>query len=138
MANQTHVRGAAVAQRLIRLNGRNVDLLKFDTIPADNAKPWRGPADGDERTNATSFTIKAVFIEPQSAEEFGMKITNEELIRVSDKILMLASNDIPTGEVLDDYISMVDSLDSLESKIDSIRTFTPGETPILHFILLKR
>jgi hypothetical protein len=124
---------AAVADRLIRENGRDVVLTRNDRAPADASKPWRGPASPGAPTN---LTVKAVFVDPMGSgwgrededEPFGVLKRGAQLFMVS--ATAVSSNLVETFDALTDGADLW--------KIDKVHKLKPGTVNLLYGLEVSR
>jgi hypothetical protein len=114
-----HDKFAALAERLIAKNGRDVVLYKLSRTAATPAKPWEGAGTGFE----DSATVKAVITDYNEDEIDG------EIIRQGDKKLLVAAKPSPTQDLL-----KFDKLDDAGSIYSVVRgnLLKPGVTSILY------
>ena len=112
-------RAAEVAQRLIRQNGRQVDLVRAPTAPADPSAPWDGPTPGSEQR----LTVWAVVTDYKNNAVDG-----EEIMR-GDRMLIIPALEM-NGEDPNTYESVVDGSDRWNTM--RVETIKPGSVPIVY------
>lgn len=125
-------RFAATAQRLIDKNGRQVTLVELDGAPATPSQPWKGAAD-PRAAPASTLTLNAVFVEPNSANKLGLSAVSNDLIKRSEQILMLAP-----GIAVDTTIFHLVTDGAVNWKIQGVEVLRPADEIILAFIGVKR
>lgn len=122
----------ATAQRLIKKNGRAVQLLQFDSAPANPSQPWKGNADPRATPDAT-LDLSAVFVQPSSAVRLGLSAESSDLIKRSEQILIVSPG--PTVDVRV-FHEVVD--DTENWKIQGVEILKPGSEVLLAFIGVRR
>lgn len=128
------VKLAATAARLVSSSGRSVTLERFNQTSADSAKPWSGPTDPRATVDAT-VTTKAAFVEPASVARFGIVTVDEDLLKRSDQVMLVAPGSTITAD-LATFNEVVDG--SVRWKIEIVRTLKPADTVMLYMIGVKR
>lgn len=132
------LRMAQVALKLIKAEGRAVQLLRINRTPADAEKPWRGSG-----ANANIFTdATAAFMDPVSEKALGRSDTRgpEDSVVRGFQIAFLASAENPGV----DYTLYDRLLDNgvfgtgLVYTMEVINLLAPGEIPLLWEIEVTR
>lgn len=131
-----YVRLSKTVDKLIKKNGRVINLLKIDQTPADVDKPWNGPADSP--SPYTKLELSGVFVPPTSVREFGLPALGDgtdfnDLVLSSQQVVIV----YPGENNLKDYISLEDT-DGKVWGITGIQILKPGNTTMLGFIGVKR
>jgi hypothetical protein len=101
------LKAASNAQRLIRANGRPVQLYKLDGTLADPLKPWRGagaPTDTELVEEYGVFAIGNTAI-PTESRGLAFDWVDSELLRVTRHVFLLPALDLPPME---DYKTVID------------------------------
>lgn len=134
---------AAVAQRLIEENGRNVTLFKKDRTPANAAEPWRGPDLTAPDPAAGIGPVTVAFVPPTGGGFGKLLFDSDETLRVKiDQVGLLA-----TDSVLDlvppRTAAEVEQSDTLRDgtrvyKIVSVGHLQPGDTSLMFVLGLKQ
>ncbi len=133
MASFDYAPLVADAQALIAEFGRSVTFVAFDTTAADPAMPWNGPTD-PRGTPSASLAASAVFVEPASASKLGLNTTDNDMVKRSEQIMMVAPGASADMSV---YQEVVDS-DSSRWKIEGISVLKPADTVVLAFVGVRR
>lgn len=114
-----------LAREMLEEEGRLVTFAKLDPTAADANKPWRGPAAPTLTGNVDAF---AVFLPHTGETEFGRMITDSELFKKCEQVLLVAPP--TTGEYLGDYHIVVD--DSVRWRIEIARELKPADLTVLY------
>lgn len=119
---------AQVALDLVKANGRQVTFRQLTDTPADANKPWRGAT--DPTTGATA-AVWAVAVPPSSATSLGMSTSDNDLVKRSTQILIVAPG--PTlPDDLADFEEVIDG--TVTYRITGTETLRPGDTTLLYFV----
>lgn len=129
-----YARMQATATRLIRANGRKMTLVKFDRTNADNAKPWDGPTDARNGTNATRVTATVVDAPILELRRLGLIGIAEDLIMRSDSQVIIDGQ--ATDEDLRNFNEVVDGTETL--KISAIERLKPGPLTMMYAATLVK
>ena len=126
---------ATTAKRLVDKFGRSVTFRRLDRTTLDDAaKPWRGTATPRTTLDATVTAI-AVIVPPSSASRLGLTTRDNELIKRSEQIMIVALGATST----DDLSTFDEVLDGTQLwKITTVETLKPGDTTLLYFVGVKR
>lgn len=116
-----HSRAAATAQRLIRENGRQVDLVRAPVAPADPDNPWDGPTPGSEERLTVWATVK---------EYDDRAVDGEEIMR-GDRMLIIPALEM-NGQDPRTYESIVDGGERWSNV--RVGETKPGEVPITYSV----
>lgn len=111
-----------IAKDLVTNYGRNVQLVKLATAPADADKPWATP----EATEVLA-PYPALFVEPASYAKLGLNIEVQDFAKKSDKMLIIATEDD-----LSPYHKVLDG--TQRWTIQGMTCLQPGPTRILWFV----
>ena len=132
-----YVKLLAVANRLINKNGRDIILKRNSRDKADPAKPWRGPGDVSSGFTPLAFSLRGVFVPPNTVREFGITSLGEgtllqDLITVSQQIVIVA------GQAFDfrEFNILVDRNE--DWGIQGMQVLRPGDITLLAFIGVRR
>jgi hypothetical protein len=100
-------KAAANAQRLIRKNGRPIQLYKLSSTPVDVNKPWRGPGAPTDTDVVLEFGVFAIGNTAIPTESRGLAFdwVDNELLRVTRHVCLVPALGLP---VLEDYKTIVD------------------------------
>lgn len=128
---------AATARRLVERFGRTVTLVKYDH-DEDNlinpAKPWRG-VQAPRGADATEVVQSMVFVEPSSAEKFGLKVE----MSVSHSRIRMVGLLAPGPGDTNSYAEFDEIIDgNLRWKIMSSNNLIPGPVPMIYFFTVER
>lgn len=114
---------------LIDDTGRSVAFQRLSPTPADNAKPWRGPA---APTVDTAVTQAATFV-PASGADLGKMLVSDEMLSRVEQVCLTAPNvvmDLNTcTAVLDDGVRWA---------VGWVAELRPGGVSLLFALGLKR
>ena len=121
-----HARFVALAQRLIKENGREITLVRLSGERQDADKPWRGTADVSGG-GSSRITIYGVFIPPSGVSELGLSIRTIDLLKDSDQVLLCSPG---AQEDISEYHQVDDPENDIWS-IDHIDILRPGTVTIL-------
>lgn len=132
------LRMAQVALKLIKDEGRAVQLLRINRTPVDANKPWRGS--GANANTSTSAT--AAFMDPVSEKALGRSDTRgpEDSVVRGFQIAFIAAAEIPGidltlyDRLLDDGLFGV----PLAYTMVTINLLAPGGVPLLWEIEVSR
>lgn len=116
---------AETVERLIRKNGRAIDLKKITSAPADANKPWRGG------TSETVFPTIGCFV-PASGDSLGKQLIRDDLLLRCDEVLLVA----PTKDDLSKITTVVDF--AIEWTVEWVHVLQPGATICLYAMGVKR
>ena len=122
------------ALQLVTDFGRSVTFVKFEQIPADEAKPWRGDLTPRD-TPAASTTILAVFAHPSSATQLGLTVLESDFTGRQSQIVMIAPGATDTT-AYETYDEILDG--SIRWKITRTELLKPGGTKMLYFFFVER
>lgn len=86
-----YAKAVALANRLINKNGRSVDVQRLSATASDPARPWKGAG---TPTVAQTVTAKAVFLPVSSLKELGMTAVDDELLKRTHQVALLAGNSV--------------------------------------------
>ena len=127
-----HLKFVALAQRLIKENGREVTLVQFEGPPTTSTTPWQGAVDprGDVASN---LTVYAVFVPPSGVSNLGLEIETQDLFKNSELVLIFSA-----GAQVDvsGFSEVVDGSDRW--KINVLRVLRPGTVSILAYAGVRR
>ena len=128
---------ANTANRLItNTPGREIEVIKLDSTPADAALPWRGAADA-RATPAASAIVRGVFV-PFTGSGFGRRLESmETLIGRTEQVILIAPGPTSTDR-LDEFDEVIDA-DGSRWKITFAEVLNPGSalgTPTVEVRLL--
>lgn len=114
---------------------RQITIERFAQTAATPSQPWKGPADPRASVDATA-TLDAVFVPPTGAAKLGMGSVDEDLLKMTSAICIVA----PTSATYDLTTAneIVDSLDSERKKVVFVEKLAPGPTVMLYFIGVER
>lgn len=118
-----------LAQELIDGSGRSVKVQQLSGAIADAAKPWNGPG---APTVLTERTLIATFLELFSFIKLGVEIIDEDLLKRTEKVVMIAPLDIDISE-----FHLIED-DGVIWKIEWARVLKPGPTLLLYWFGVKR
>ena len=122
------VRMAAVAQRLIQANGRDVAIVQHGKNPADSDQPWRGSS---EYPVATVYG-KAAFV---AASDLGHRVRDDQNVKRADKVALFAAlND--GGHALEEFDVILDQ--GVVWQIVRAEVLQPGSTRLLYMFEVAR
>ena len=127
-----HLKFVALAQRLIKENGREVTLVQFDGVDEDSDEPWLGPDDPRSAT-AIRLDVDAVFIPPSGVSSLGLETRTQDLFKDSDQVLIFSAGaqvEVGGFNVVDDGVT--------PWKIDVLDVLRPGVTTILAYAGVSR
>lgn len=124
----------ATANRLVDENGRSITLEKLNKTPADNSKPWEGPADPRVSVQAT-VTTDGVFVDPGSASKLGIMVDGSDLLKRSEQIVIVAPGSTVTQD-LSTFDEIVD--ESVRWKIIGAQKLKPGSTTLMYILGVRR
>lgn len=119
----------ALAQELIAEEGRAITVQQLGATPADNAKPWQGPATPTVTTDADVF---GVFLPVSSLQDLGFKSEDDDLIKRADQVILVP----PTTVDLRDMHQVLDK--SVVWKIEWVQVLEPGDQVILYAFGVSR
>lgn len=120
----------ATAKELTEEFGRAITVQRLDTTPADNAKPWRGPADPTATVDG-EVSLFGVSVPPDSLIRLGLEVQSPELVQRSKLIFIAAPDDADTD--ISAFNHLVD-YDGQSYRVTVIHTLRPAEVQLLHFI----
>ncbi|MHA1812691.1 MAG: hypothetical protein ACTSYX_04565 [Candidatus Thorarchaeota archaeon] len=136
-----YTKAARTALRLLQANGRAVQLVKLNTSPLDDNKPWRGSQENLD----TKITVTAVFIDPVSEKDLGSSemltnVGNETSVKHGFQIAFIAATenlDVDGNpEDLSQYHRMIDG--GLVYRMTEIHTLSPGGSALMYEVKLER
>lgn len=131
-------KAALNAQRLIRLNGRQLKFYKLGSTVADPAMPWRGagqPIDTEEVLEYGSFVIGNTAI-PTESRGLAFDWVDEELLRTTRHVCIVPALDMPPME---DYKTIIDIYnDNSRWNIIWGQCLQPAEEKIMYVFGLKQ
>jgi hypothetical protein len=123
---------ATLANTLIAETGRTVTVNCYRQIPADSAKPWKGPTSPTTTPSATD-TPKAVFVGASGGPPLGIRSADDDLMKRAQEICLIgpgASYDLQTAnEVVDG---------SVHWSVLFVDVLKPGDTVLLYIVGLAR
>lgn len=124
-----HAKFVALAQRLIAKHGRALNIQFLSGIAADPAKPWKGAG---TPTVANSHPVIGVFVPISSAEELGIGVMGDELLKKTSQLLLVAgdNNDYAAADLVEDS--------GVGYRITFCEKLTPGDTTILYYFGVSR
>lgn len=122
-----YVKLAATAQRLIAKTGRTVTLQRLSSEPGDPDKPWKGPGQPEV---VQEKELKATFVPPSAG--LGRNLVDEELLKRSDQVALVAPSDIN----LEVFNLILDS--GVKWRIEWMQTLMPAEQVLLYVFGVKR
>lgn len=130
-------KAAQLALRLISENGREVTLVKLGQAASDPAKPWRG--NPDARTTPEAEAIAPGVFVPASGSGLGFFSEDQELIKRSEQILLVAAESVSSYK-LEDFNEVIDPEDIVNTRwrIELVRMLKPGAIRLLYAIGVKR
>lgn len=117
---------AQTALELIKANGRQVTFRQLVDTPADSNKPWRGAA--DPTAGGTTEAAWCVAVPPSSANQLGMSTTDNDLVKRSEQILIVA----PGLNDLADFEEVIDG--TVTYRITGVETLRPADVTLLYFV----
>jgi hypothetical protein len=125
---------AALAAKLVeraRSRGlaRIVTLRQLVATPPDPQTPWLPPA--DPRAGAVTLAVTAVFVDPSSERELGLRVELIDWLKRAMQIAIIAS-----PEDLSTFSELVD--DAEVWRVVGVSTLRPGPTRIVHFLGVAR
>lgn len=116
---------AALAKRLIDLNGEDVTVTTFSATPADPTKPWLAA------TNASSAaTTRAVFLNYDTADG-GKQYANDTEVHKEVKKVLLAANGLT---VAPSPQGTIERQDGTTFRMASVKLLDPGGQKVLYEI----
>lgn len=118
----------ATAQRLITENGRSVTLVQLDTTLQDSDRPWLGPADARAVPEST-LVLDGVFVTPSDAAKLGISLESDDMIKLSEKIMMISPGPAVDISIYDEVIDGSDRL-----KIVASEQLKPGDELLIAFM----
>ena len=126
-----YVKLAATAERLIRLNGREVTFFRLSQTPTDPDKPWKG-----NTPRPDYIVLPAVFVPPNTVRQFGLTSLGQgtefvDLITFSEQIAIV----FPEENDLREYTTLHDVVDY---NILGIQVLRPGPINMLAFVGVRR
>lgn len=116
----------ALAQRLIKKNGRVVELQKL-TRSNTSDKPWK--ENTETYISEDSVEVDACFIPASS--DFGENVVSTELISRVDQVALIA----PTTVDIKFHNVVIDR--NKQWKIDWVQVLDPADKPLLYVVGLK-
>lgn len=131
---------ALLAQQLIQANGRTVKIVAVADTPADNAKPWRGPAAvAPDDPDGWELELKAVYETYEESELkkalFGVAQATEEAIRRPRARFLIAALDVGAHDLrLADHIED----DGERWRILEVKTEKPGDVAIMYTVEVRQ
>jgi len=131
MSQELHTELVRVAQQLVALHGRSVTFRRFNQSAADPAKPWRGPTNLDA-SPAAQETLAAVAVPPSSANELGMSVQDQEMLRRVEKIYIVAQGTQDLS-IMDEVVD-----NNVNYRIEFVEFLQPGNVGILYFVGVRR
>lgn len=134
------VKLAATAKRLVEGSARSVTFFKANRLPADAAKPWRGPESGDPvalEGGATLEDVLACFV-PATGSGLGFDAMDRPgtLIRDAQQFALVAATSLPDGTDLSEFDSIEDG--STVWKIVHVAELHPADTGLLWSVAVTR
>lgn len=134
MASIDYARAADRAQALLERAGALVTFERLETAEPDPEKPWDGP-ENPRSPAAKSVSLPTVAVPPSSASQLGMRTVDEELLRRTSQILIVAPGAAETAD-LATFQEVV--RDGKRSRINFVETLRPAAQTVLYFVGVKR
>lgn len=114
--------------------GRAVTFNKFDTTPDDAGDPGAGTADPRANPDETAI-LQAAFVQPDSAQELGMRTDDEDLLKRTSEIAIVQPG--PTGTF--DLSAATEVLDGgVRRRVTFVEKLQPGPIILLYFVGMAR
>lgn len=133
------VKLAATAKRLVEGSARTVTFFKANRLPADAAKPWRGPESGDPTAleGGATLEVLASFV-PVGGSGLGRDEMDRPgtLIRDAQQFALVAATSLPDGTDLAEFDSIEDG--STVWKIVHVAELHPADTGLLWSVAVTR
>lgn len=127
MALLDYVELAATVRELIEGTGRSITFNKFVDDADDPSKPWKP-------SGATVGQVTfGTFVPPSSAADFGMSISDEELFRRAEQVLLCGT--IPLID-LASYNTLTDR--GVTWRVQWVYELKPGDTVLLYAFGVKQ
>jgi hypothetical protein len=119
----------ALAQKLIKKNGRNVTITFPSTTLADPAKPWEGVT-----TSSNTKVVKGVFTNYARTDQRNVNDGVPTNVQVGDQKLLVAA-----GDITPDDIKTATTVDDRSTtwKVINVEVVDPGDDPILYKLQLR-
>ena len=131
MATFDYVKTANTALRLIERFGRDGTFRQLTDQAADPNKPWRGAADPTAAPAASVPNIKFAAVPPSSANALGMNTTDNDLVKRSTQILIVAPGPtLPNN--LAEFHEVIDG--GITWRITGVETLRPADLTLLYFV----
>lgn len=136
-----YAKAQATALRLLTENGRPVQVVKLNTAPLDDNKPWRGSQDDLD----TKLTVTAVFVDPVSEKDLGsaemlVNVGNETSVKHGFQIAFIAAGENLDAngdpEDLSQYNRMIDR--GKVYRMTEIHTLSPGGITLMYEVRIER
>lgn len=128
----------ATAQRLIRANGRDVQLVDpgagAGAVLKDVNKPWRGVQDPRADANAVKRDVRGVFVTLSGSSGLGEELVaagvnlNKEL----RKYLMFSPADLEVGQDSRQFVEIVDGSETF--RVVDAQVLRPADLDLLAFL----
>ena len=127
-----YVKLAAVAERLVRQNGREITFVKKERTAADPSRPWKGPVDGEEL-----LPLYGVFVPPNTVRQFGLSALGEgtefvDLIAFSEQVAIV----FPGENDLRQYTTIRDN--GVNWNMIAMQLLQPAGIKLLAFVGTRR
>lgn len=130
-----YVEIAEIAKTTIDENGRDVTFIRFDQSESDVNKPWLGPTDPRATPDATA-TVKGIFVQPVAAAELGLTTIDQDLLKRTSEILIVAPGATAPPFDLATANEIVD--EGVNKKIVFVETLRPNTLTLLYFVGVSR
>lgn len=131
-----YVKTSLTARKLVEKFGKKriVQILKFSEDEQDPSKPWKGSSN-PRLVPDFDVTTEAVFISPSSAVRLGILTIDDDLVKNSEKIMIIAP-----GQTITEDLRLADEvIDEAERwKVAGVSTLKPAEVVLLYYIGVKR
>lgn len=130
-----YVKLAAIADALIKANGKLVTLKSQSHIPADNTKPWRGSG-GPTVTTGDGHSIDAMAVIIPNDE-----LDDKEAMRRGDAVAYIAPSTLVDGSppTMADLVAFntLDDNEGYHWHIHGVKIINPGAIRVLYEAILE-
>lgn len=122
---------AETARRLVKKFGRNMLYRQLGDTVSDPAKPWKGQTDQKSTPEQEDRTLPTVPVDPDSARKLGMTTIDDDLLKRTNQILIVAPDENATYD-LRDFNVVVD--EGITYKVLFSERLRPATLTLLYFI----
>ena len=123
----------SVADRLIKANGRQFTIRKFDRT-TEAGKPWRNESPTTDPE--WEVTVTGVFIEPSTFRRYGINLEDIEMIKRIATIALVPDTEFPSTIdplEIDNYTD-----NGRDYRIEFIRPLGPGPVNVIWLLAGKQ